>query len=223
MTLHFYLQFSTRFGQTLFVSGNIDTLGNDDIEKAVPLEYLNDKLWHGSITVPDNEGAVRYKYLLRQQDGDEVVEFGDDRQIVFSNVSVPDIVTIHTWNYPGRIENAFYTQPFQNVLLKNASEKTTAKKKAKTFTHEFKVKAPLLKADEVLCITGSGAALNEWQTEKPILLSKENIWWSIKLNLSKETFPVTYKYGIYNTRLKQFIKFESGDNRMVLGDAAKKR
>ena len=71
MTLHFYLQFSTRFGQTLFVSGNIDALGNDDIEKAVPLAYLNDQLWHGSITVPDNEHALRYKYLLRQQDGDE--------------------------------------------------------------------------------------------------------------------------------------------------------
>lgn len=224
MTLHFYLQFSTRFGQTLFVSGNIDALGNDDIEKALPLAYLNEQLWHGSVTVPDDKETIRYKYLLRQQDGDEVVEFGDDRQIAFSEITVPDIVTIDTWNYPGQIENAFYTQPFQNVLLKtNTSEKAAAKKKAKAFTHEFKVKAPLLKADEVLCITGSGTALNEWKTEKPLLLTKENNWWVTRLNLSKETFPVTYKYGIYNTKLKQFIKFESGDNRTVLGDAAKKK
>jgi 4-alpha-glucanotransferase len=225
MTLHFYLQFSTRFGQTLFVSGNIDALGNDDLEKALPLKYLNDQLWQGSITVPDTSETVRYKYLLRQDEGDEMVEFSDDRQIDISTVTVPDIVTIDTWNYPGNIENAFYTQPFQNVLLKTGAAATVkpAKKTNKPFTHQFKVKAPLLKANEVLCIAGSAIALNEWKTEKPLLLAKENNWWTIQLNLSKETFPVTYKYGVYNTKTKEFKKFESGDNRMVLGDAAKKK
>ncbi len=225
MTLHFYLQFSTRFGQTLFVSGNIDALGNDDLEKAFPLKYLNDQLWQGSIAVADIEEPLRYKYLLRQEDGDEVVEFSDDRQIDISTVTVPDIVTIDTWNYPGNIENAFYTQPFQNVLLKTGAAATVkpAKKTNKSFTHQFKVKAPLLKADEVLCIAGSATALNEWKTEKPLLLAKENNWWTIQLNLSKETFPVTYKYGVYNTKTKAFKKFESGDNRIVLGDAAKKK
>ena len=30
MTLHFYLRYSTTFGQTLFLSGNMAVLGNDD-------------------------------------------------------------------------------------------------------------------------------------------------------------------------------------------------
>jgi len=43
------------------------------------------------------------------------------------------------------------------------------------------------------------------------------------LNLGKETFPVAYKYGIYNVKTKTFTEFESGYNRTLSGDAAKKK
>ena len=75
----------------------------------------------------------------------------------------------------------------------------------------------------MVCITGAADALNNWSTDKPVLLTKEGTWWETKLNLSKENFPVTYKYGIYNSKSKSFVAFESGDNRTVIGDAAKKK
>lgn len=224
MTLHFYLQFSTRFGQRLLVSGNTPALGNDDLEKALPLEYLNDHFWHASIAIEDMDVPVRYKYLLKEENGEEVVEFGEDRIINPANFKVPDIVAVDTWNYPGQVENAFYTQPFQNVLLNDgAPPAAKTKKREKAFTHIFKVKAPLLQPGEVVCIIGSAATLNEWQTENPVLLVKDGSWWTAKINLSKEIFPVAYKYAIYNTGTKQFVKYETGDNRVVHGDAAAKK
>ncbi|MEI7735324.1 MAG: 4-alpha-glucanotransferase [Ferruginibacter sp.] len=225
MTLHFYLRFSTKFGQTIFISGNTDTLGNNDTAKAFPIQYLNDQLWHGSISIDPakDDNTIRYKYILREEGKPETVEFGDDRIIAVDSITAEEVVLTDTWNFTGETENAFFTQAFQEVLLKTPMAATKPAKTPKGYTHDFKVKAPVLKADEVICITGSGEGLNSWSTETPLLLHKADTWWETKLNLSKENFPVTYKYGVYNTKLKQFVAFESGDNRTIIGDASKKK
>ena len=48
MKVQFYLRFYTHTGQNLFITGNIDALGNHDAEKAFPLQYLNDQFWIGN-------------------------------------------------------------------------------------------------------------------------------------------------------------------------------
>jgi 4-alpha-glucanotransferase len=40
-------------------------------------------------------------------------------------------------------------------------------------------------------------------------------WWEIKLDLSNEVTPIAYKYGVYNTAEKRFVRFEEGDNRLL--------
>ena len=226
MVIHFYLRFSTQFGQSIFVSGDADILGNDDTSKALPIQYLNEQFWHGSINIDTaaSSAPIRYKYILREDGKPETIEFGDDRILAVDTINAEEVNVFDTWNFSGEKENAFFTQPFQDVLLKRskAAAKTKAKQ-SKTYTHEFRVKAPLLDADEAVCITGTGTVLGEWDTEKPLLLEKNNTWWKIRLNLSGEGFPATYKYGIFNTTSNTFVKFESGDNRILIGDAAKKK
>jgi 4-alpha-glucanotransferase len=222
MTIHFYLRFSTSYGQRIYVSGNNDLLGNDDLDKAFAIEYLNNEFWHGTLKM--NTAATdlfRYKYILREEGKEDTVEFGDDRSVLFSELSADELVFFDTWNYSGEIENAYFTQPFQDVLLKNTAAPVL--KLSKNYTHEFRVKAPVLQADEVVCITGTAAVMNNWDTEKPILLAKNKTWFKTRLNLSKETFPVAYKYGIYNTKEKKFVAFEKGNNRTLAGDAAKQK
>jgi hypothetical protein len=58
-----------------------------------------------------------------------------------------------------------------------------------------------------VCIGGSGKEMGEWQMVKPVLLKKEeNLptgqagWWTCRLDLSDEVFPLAYKYGIYNKK-----------------------
>jgi 4-alpha-glucanotransferase len=226
MTIHFYLRFSTQFGQSIFVSGNNEILGNDDLAKAFPIQYLNDQLWHGSITVDTTNdlNTIRYKYILREEGKEETVEFGDDRVALLDDTQADEIVFFDTWNYSGETENVYFTQPFQDVLLKTpAAIAKIAAKTPKSYTHEFRVKAPILSEDEAICITGGATVFNDWSTEKPILLTKNKTWWKIRLNLSKETFPVAYKYGIYNISNKKFTSFESGNNRTVTGDAGKRK
>ena len=222
MILNFYIRFSTKFGQALFLSGSHTKLGNDIVANALPLQYFNEDFWHIAIELPDTGIApltMEYRYILREQDGNEIVEWGNDRIIDFKKITAKEISLIDTWNHAGEVENAFYTKPFQEVLLKNGA--TVKTKLIKSFTHEFKVKAPLLKKEEVLCIAGSGKALGDWDTKEPALLSKDGNWWVIKVNLANDNFPVAYKYGVYDLTKQEFINFESGSNRTLPGNTGK--
>jgi len=221
--IHFYLRFHTRFGQSLHISGNIEALGSHDNSKAFPLEYLSDEFWHGTLEVDASAVArIQYNYVLRTEDNEVIEEWGNDRMIDISREGIEEFQVIDTWNHSGEFENAFYTAPFKQVLLKEHGS-TGKSKYSKKFSHIFKVKSPLLKKNEVLCLSGSSKALGEWDTDEAVLMTAEDNWWTAKVALPKESFPLSYKYGVYDTRQKKFVRFESGINRVLYGDADKKK
>ncbi|MEO5890412.1 MAG: 4-alpha-glucanotransferase, partial [Ferruginibacter sp.] len=223
MILNFFIRFSTKFGQALFVSGNCNALGNDDFTAAVSLQYFNDELWRGRVELPGTDTYVpdiEYRYLLKEADSTLVIEWGNDRLIELDKIAADEIVLYDTWNHAGNTENAFFTKAFQDVLLKTKTP-SAKPKSVKNYTHEFKVKAPLLKENEVLCIGGSGIQMGEWKTSSPLCLSRVGNWWTIRINLVSEVFPIAYKYGVYNTTEKTFLNFESGKNRVLNSDSGK--
>ena len=224
MILNFFLRFSTAMGQSLFVSGSHAALGSDDVTKAMPLQYFNNEFWQTQVELSDDSLTpidIQYRYILKSQDGSQVIEWGDDRLIDLTTHVVKEYTLIDTWNHAGDVQNAFFTKPFQEVFLKR-KHATVKAKAVKTFTHEFKVKAPLLQKNETLCIGGSAKQFKNWDTGKTLPLIKAGNWFTIRLNLAKAVFPLTYKYGIYNISNKKFIKFEEGNNRILLTEPARK-
>ncbi|MEO5945804.1 MAG: 4-alpha-glucanotransferase [Chitinophagaceae bacterium] len=223
MTIQFNLRFHTKFGESLFIYGTAEELGDNDPAKALALEYLNSEFWTATINVKKKQfkKGVTYKYMLQREDGNRLVEACNDRQIDFFKKETENIRLVDTWNYSGEFENAFLTTPFKNVLLNNNVPKTR-KQDDKIFSHVFKVKAPLIKKNELVCLIGSDEKLSEWSTNKPFLLSKNEDWWMIKLDLSDAAFPIAYKYGIFDINEKSFIDFEGGNNRLLYIDTGKK-
>src|SRR6476659_5696201 len=167
-------------------------------------------------------GQLRYKYLLKTNDGEIIPEFGNDRTASLAKNGVSELQFIDTWNHAGEFENAFFTTPFQKTLLDGAASGGKAKS-PKHVTHIFKVKAPLLQKNEVLCLTGIGKVLNDWSIEKPLLMNREDNWWILKTDLSEESFPLAYKYGVYNKKEKKFLRFENGNNRSLYSESLKKK
>lgn len=132
MIVHFYLRYSTKFGQTLLVSGNAAALGNNDLSRAFPLKYLNEQLWHGSMEIDPGkqQDPINYKYMLHDEKGEDVLEFGEDRIADLQKIKADKLLLIDTWNHAGQVENAFFTSAFQDVLLKQGKSKTTLQKKS---------------------------------------------------------------------------------------------
>ena len=144
-----------------------------------------------------------YRYILKDENGELFTEFGNDRIIELDTPKVSKIVAYDTWNYAGEYENAFFTAPFTDVLLKRKPAKETPIKKPSKATHQFRLKAPLLNENEMICISGSGEVFNDWDKENILLLNKKDNWWTIQLDLGNAVFPVGYKYGIYDSANKK--------------------
>jgi 4-alpha-glucanotransferase len=227
MTINFYLRYHTRFGETLYISGNTNELGVDDPAQRVLMKYVNEEFWSATVEVdnPKDVGELVYRYILLDLDGNAIVETEADRVINLPQYKAKELLVIDTWNYSGEIANAFLTQPFREVLLKNLVPPKKRRKKIKHAdnTHEFRVKASVLGKDDAVCISGSAKAMGEWSKEHVILLSRNDNWWTTHLDLHDESFPIAYKYGIYNTVTNTFTRYEDGNNRVLYGDAAKKK
>ena len=117
MKVQFFLRFHTEYGQSLLISGNTEELGNDDMSNALLMTYLNDEFWVATIELKQKRiGQLRYKYLLKTNDGDIIPEFGNDRTARTGKNGISELQFIDTWNHAGEFENAFFTTPFQKTL-----------------------------------------------------------------------------------------------------------
>ncbi len=220
MNLQFYLRFHTAVGQSLWISGSSEELGLGDPGRAVAMSYLDNETWHLSLTIPKknwHKDGIVYKYYLKNRDGELLGEWGYDRVIHTSAKTTELIQLVDTWNHAGEYENAFFTAPFNNVLLRHNHPKNK-EKTTRHHTHIFKVKAPLLNKHEVVALSGSDDTLGNWLEDNAIVLSKDGDWWVVNLDLAGATFPVAYKYAVYNTKENKFIRYEEGDNRLLHGN-----
>ncbi len=220
MILHFYLRFHTNPGQVLWVTGDAEELGSNKPGTGAQLEYLNNEYWYGRATVDPQlipKHGIAYKYFLKDEQGGIISEQGEDRVARPFDKHTREIQLIDTWNHAGEYENAFFTTPFREVLLKDNLPKHKPKF-SKNYTHLFRVKAPLLQKHEVLCIAGNSPSLNNWSESEPVIMAREGDWWTAPVDMTGTTSAVAYKYGIYHTKEERFIRFEDGENRLFLAE-----
>lgn len=215
----FQVKFSTVVGQSLFVSGNHPLLGNNNYDNSFPLNYLNENYWAATLEIPETDSfqeEVIYNYVLKNIDGTYIVDWGNDKVIKSKQINKSEVLFIDSWNASSLIENTYYTEPFQEVLLKENLTQLEPLTPG-SITHIFRAKAPLLSKGQALCIIGSTEELGQWNTEKPLLLTRQQgeVWHSISLDLSNAQFPLNYKYGVFDTNTSQFVEYEIGDNRVI--------
>src|SRR4051812_41989922 len=111
MKVDFYLRFHTKFGQRIALTGNLASLGNNELDKALPLTFLNEEFWHTSIELdPADTETLHYRYIFTNALGETKKEA--ERQRIIDLRQKKDIVVIDTWNDESYYENAFYTAPF---------------------------------------------------------------------------------------------------------------
>jgi 4-alpha-glucanotransferase len=220
----FQVGFRTEYGQDLFIVGNHPLLGNGVTENAVPLQYFNQEYWYLVLDIQEGDRVdhtITYHYILRNADGILNYDWGNDKTIHPAKIKAEELLVIDAWNYAGYYENTFYTEPFAKVLLRH-NHTPVFIPAPKNVTHTLRVKAPLLEPGQTVCVLGSSDTLGNWLTKQPLLMAREegDDFYNITLDLSEESFPIAYKYGVYDVAEKKFIRYEDGNNR-VLHDMGK--
>jgi len=218
MNVTFRLRFRTQAGQSLWLAGIHSEL--------LELEYFDSESWQAVVSLPPEiaKSRLNYFYVLRNEDGSTITDWGVDRQLVPANFDTGELLVLDSWNDAGLFANAFYTAPFKNVLLKD-NVTTIPALPLRSATHTFRVKAPLLVKGQTICLMGEGAALRDWRTSSPILLSRcaGEDHFAISLDLRGAAFPLAYKYGVFDFAENRFVQFEQGENRSIDAEAKRDR
>jgi len=220
MRLTLKLRFHTEFGQTLSVTGDHPAFGNGDPNRAVPLRYLDHDYWQVTLELgaaADIPAAgLSYSYLLRQSDGSVICDWGGDRSFSPALVAGGEGLIVDSWNAAGFAENAFYTVPFRQVLLR---EHQTRFRRPATEgpTHTFRVRAPLLGQGQTLALLGGAEAMGNWDATKPVLLERlpGESFLSASLDLRGAAVPLEYKYAVFDLTQNAILGYEGGSNRRL--------
>jgi 4-alpha-glucanotransferase len=212
MLVHFFVRFSTQHGQSILLCGNTGEIGLDNWQNAYELKYFNDEFWQASVQFADVQQPLQYSYAIKNSDGSLNQEW-ETRSINLSEALGKHITIVDTWNDTSNVENNFYTQAFSKIWL-NHNTPNIITQPSPTATHIFRVKYALLQPGEVVCLSGDGDKLGNWNTNNLIILTKKGDWYSTSIDLSNHIGSITYKYGIYNLQTKSFVQFEEGNNRV---------
>ncbi len=207
LKLTFQLKYSTRFGQKLLLCGNHNVLGNDDLKKAITMEYFNHEFWFSEVEISEDavsNANVTYNYYLVNEDGSIVNEKGS--HIISSSVfKLNDVLLLDTWS--GDSEDATV-----DTIVDSAKS-----------SHIFKTSVAELPENLAVFISGNVEALGNWSSDNVTLLQRSGAnQWSVQIDLNKAPMPVAYKYGIYDTDEKKIVVFESGADRIFYGTASAK-
>src|SRR5678815_3634956 len=108
MKIDFYFRYQTEFGQMLAIVGNIPALGNNELDKAVPLGFFSQELWHLSLELdPEETEKLHYRYVLIDKDGEVRQEGEKSRRIQLKKPYEP-MILVDTWNDEAYFGNVFY-------------------------------------------------------------------------------------------------------------------
>lgn len=220
MKLKFTIAYRTRWGQNLYVCGNLPELGGWALEAAPAMYPVQEGVWEVEVEVPTpTEDEIAYKYVLKDEDNDAVFwEWGENRLLEVPS-PVPAVMDMRDqWRPWGQQESTWFSHAFTKVLQgPSATPAMPAYPQAGTL-HRFQVYAPLVGKHHCLCLLGNTEALGNWDPEKAVLLNGDTypLWKTDVLLDGQRTGPVAYKYALYELKKRRLLAWEAGENRQLL-------
>ncbi|HMZ46186.1 MAG TPA: carbohydrate-binding module family 20 domain-containing protein, partial [Chitinophagaceae bacterium] len=171
LKISFWLRYKTNYGENIFIT----FLNNDyKLTQPIAMHYYDEVFWTTDLFLSINElndENIYYQYHVINEDGIIKQEAFADKYFNL-HIGKREINIIDYWNGTELAENIFFTKPFLQTLIPKTTIKTYSPK-GKNYKHIFKVKAPLLHPNKTICLLGNVKELNNWNTQKPILLTKK--------------------------------------------------
>ncbi len=204
MKIQFNIHYNTSPGQNICLTGSSNLLGDWDASKAIYLNYSPEGNWSVVLNIPDEIGLLEYKYMLADESGKNIREWGNTRIINLSELSSSMLIAEESWRSPSYNEKVMFSSAFSDAIMKPACGMKTSTSKGKK-SIQFKIQVPRIRSGYQVCVMGNQQSLGDWNKEKPLLLSCGDHFpeWTASVNMNELSFPIKYKYGIYDIEKKE--------------------
>ena len=212
MKITFQVNYHTRWGESLYVSGEPEALGGGDLSKAVAMSLTGFQTWSVTVELPDSLDVVTYNYVVCRDDGSSRREWGKPRRLE-RHTSTPYIYVIDRWqDQPW--DKPYYAAAFTDCICqrKDRAPQVEAEKGCLTLT----VDAPMIAPDEVVAVSGECGSLGKWDPSKAVRMSDADYpTWKANLPLAELYDGMQYKFLIIKKNSGDVVAWEGRDNRVL--------
>ena len=216
MFISFNIEYRTNWGEEVRILGDIPELGNLQKENALKLNTVDGIHWTADISfTPSIENKeIQYSYFIYQNGEMVRHEWNSYERCLYLSSDNKKSYTIYdSWkNLPE--QSYFYSAAFTESLLAHQHRDVAPKSYKKSIL--FKAYAPTIDSDHCLAICGNQNALGNWDPNKALLMSDINFpEWQVELDFTKITFPLEYKFVLYNKKEQCMVAWENNSNRYM--------
>ncbi|KAA6312501.1 4-alpha-glucanotransferase, partial [termite gut metagenome] len=212
MTISFTIKYRTDWNEEVRISGNIPELGNENPDKAVQLQTCDGFHWTAQIQLSTPKTIEYYYCICRDKNVVRKEWLGVSRRFRFTAADKNKTYRfIDFWkNIPE--ESCLYSSAFTESWL--AHRKRTGLPKRHLSGLVLKAYAPRITEEYCLAVCGNGNALGNWNPKEAIPMSDANFpEWQTELDAAQITFPLEYKFILYNKKEQKAEAWENGNNR----------
>lgn len=209
MKIKLSINYTTAWGQSVWIYGSIPQLGSKNEANAIMMDYVSPTKWSVIIDVPKAD-KIEYTYLIKEND--KIIKWEAETHILpFDNDN--DFIILDMWNDVPE-QKYLYTSIFSNSICRHKPE--TPLTKYPDNSTVFNIKCPYVKKDERLILTGSSVALGKWNHDFGLQASPTGHGlWQIIVNGATLDIYQEYKLAIQNTLTGEYIHWEYGENRTL--------
>lgn len=207
--IKFNINYNTNFGEEIFICGSIPELGNMDISKAQKLNY-NNKNWTLTIST-QTVGALQYFYFIKEHSIISRTEWGEHRRI---HITKSKDYSVNDYWKDEPFHNYLYTAAFSKSIF--AHKTNSAAPRYFNNSLVLNIICPYAKSGQHLVLSGKSNYLGNWDLQKAIPLNNiGDAVWQVIINTKNLQDETEYKFVIVDSRTKEAIYWEYGENRML--------
>ncbi|MFA6702752.1 MAG: 4-alpha-glucanotransferase [Dysgonamonadaceae bacterium] len=209
ITLNYRLNYSTVWGQRVYICGSVPELGSFDEDKAKELVYTGNS-WTIEVKVKDTT-FVQYYYFIKNENYIERREWGGNR---FLNIDGSKTFIIN---------DQWRDKPYHHYLYSSAFTKTifhhTPSQHSENYFQRsvvLNIVCPYVSAVQTLMMVGDNDYLSNWDSSHGVELNfMRRGEWQIVLNAEQLPEVSQYKFFIADKKTKQVVHWEDGGNRFL--------
>ncbi|MDD6314844.1 MAG: 4-alpha-glucanotransferase [Porphyromonadaceae bacterium] len=211
MRISLNINYRTQWGEQLYVSGDIPALGSGNEHAAPAMKMVGPAQWRLEIDVEELPESVKYRYIVKPDQGAWRMEWGHRHRISRIN-GVARLDVYDCWQ-DQPLDKPYYSSAFVDGILSRRFRDQPLKPLPDTLT--VRIAAPMIEPDEVLAMAGSIPALGCWDPHQALRLNDARYpVWEGAIPLDKIDGPFEYKFVILKKDTLEPVGWELLDNRV---------
>lgn len=213
MKITFRIKYRTRWGESLYISGDDARLGLNDVHSARLMNLTGTDLWELTLDVPAGT-ALKYKYIVKSEDAPWRFEWGEPHTLAAVN-GLKRILVEDSWQDVPK-DKPYYSSAFVDGMLRRECRDERICPVSGAIN--IRVWAPMIEPDEVLAIAGEAPELGAWIPALALKMNDANFpLWEANIPAASLKLPLQYKFVILKKDTKEAVAWENRNNRELDG------